>query len=167
MKIKDKPEYQNKPKPITFLPTDKVQKALDVMCDKNIGSIIVVNKDQTVAGIVTERDMMIKVLGEKLDPNKVTLSKIMVKKVWAANEDDDVVDWMQTMSRERFRHLPIVDKNGKLVNMMSQGDFLAYTWPDLYEKLKEDLKGRLGRSFQFLLIGLAILTLILIFLETK
>lgn len=165
MKIKDKPDFNTKPKPVTFSPDDLVQSALDVMCKKNIGSIIVINSDETIAGIVTERDMMKRVLGKKRDPEKTKLSEIMSTNIRAANEDDDLVDWMHTMSNERFRHLPIVDSQGRLINMMSQGDFMAYTWPDLYEKIKQDLKGRLGRAFQIGLIVLAIATLALIAFE--
>lgn len=162
MKIKDKPDFANKPKPFTFGPSDSVQEALNLMCDKNIGSIIVINPDQTIAGIVTERDMMIRVLGKKRDPKKTKLSTIMTKNVRVASKNDELVDWLKVMSNERFRHLPIVDEEGKLISMVSQGDFVAHTWPDLYEKLKQDLKGRLGKSFQLLLILLTIAVLGLI-----
>lgn len=162
MQIKDKSNFKTKPKPVTFAPEDSVQQALDIMCEKNIGSIIVVNSDQTVAGIVTERDMMIRVLGTKLDPEKTPLSQIMSNEVRVASENDNLIDWIQIMSNERFRHLPIVDEQGKLVNMISQGDFVACTWPDLYEKAKQDLKDRLGKSFQILLILFASITLGLI-----
>ena len=162
MKIKDNPDFKTKSKPITFSPKDTVRAALDVMCDKNIGSIVITNKDDTVAGIVTERDMMIRVLGKNKDPDKTKLSSIMSKNVKTANENDELVDWMQVMSKERFRHLPIVDENNKLVSMMSQGDFVAYTWPDLYEKLMRNLKGRLGWALQISLILFAIITLGLI-----
>lgn len=162
MKIKDKPDFKTKPKPVTFAPEDSVREALDVMCEKNIGSIIVIHPDQKIAGIVTERDMMIRVLGKNRDPSSTKLSEIMSTKVRAAKEDDNLVDWMHTMSSQRFRHLPVVDAQGKLVNMMSQGDFVAHTFPDLYEALRHDLKGRLARSFQILLILCALLTLGLI-----
>ena len=135
------------------------------MCEKNIGSIVVVNPDETIAGIVTERDMMIRVLGGKVDPEQATLAEIMTTEVRSASEEDDLVDWMQTMSHERFRHLPIVDNQGRLICMMSQGDFIAYTWPDLYDKVKQDIKGGLARSFQILLIAFAVITLVLIALK--
>ncbi len=135
------------------------------MCAKNIGSIIVTNADDTVAGIVTERDMMIRVLGKKLDPEQTKLSEIMSTEVKVANQNDEIIDWLEVMSNERFRHLPIVDDQGKLVNMVSQGDFVAHTWPDLYEKIKQDLKGRLGRTLQILLIVFALITLGLIALK--
>lgn len=162
MKIKEKPDYESKLPPVTFSPDDLVRTALDRMCEKNIGSIIVLNEDRKIEGIVTERDMMIRVLGKNRNPDTTRLSEIMSTNVRAAKEDDNLVDWMHLMSSERFRHLPIIDNDGRLVNMMSQGDFLAHTWPDLYEKLKQDLKGRLGRAFQVLLIVLTVLTLGLI-----
>jgi len=159
MKIKDSTTYKNKVTPITFVPADPVQKALDVMCKKNIGSVVIVNKDHTVAGIVTERDMMIRVLGKKLDTKKTALSKIMTKDVSVANENDDIVDWMRTMTDKRFRHLPIVDEKQKLVSLLSQGDFMAYTWPDLYDKLKQDIKCRVSKYAQVFLLLFTILTL--------
>lgn len=162
MQLKDKPDFKTKPKPVTFAPEDTVQQALDVMCEKNIGSIIVINPDETVAGIVTERDMMIRVLGAGVNPKKTALKDIMSRDVMVANEHDDLVDWLRTMTHERFRHLPIVDEEGKLVNMLSQGDFVAFTWPDLYEKVKQDLKGWLGRTLQILLVLFAVVTLALI-----
>lgn len=162
MKIRDKHDFDAKPKPISFYQTDKVSKALEAMCKHNIGSIVVIHKDDTVAGIVTERDMMIRMLGEKRDPKKTLLKDIMTGNVRTANQDDDLLDWMEVMSQERFRHLPVVDSDGKLVNLMSQGDFVAYTWPDLYQKVKQDLKGRLGKWLQLLLLLFALVTLILI-----
>lgn len=162
MHIKDKLDFNTKPKSISFAPEVSVQQALEVMCAKNIGSIIVVNPDETIAGIVTERDLMIRVLGAKLDPEKTNLAQIMTTEVRVAQADDDLVDWMQTMSNERFRHLPIVDDKGRLINMMSQGDFLAHTWPDLYDKIKQDLRGGFGRYAQVSLIVFAVVTLGLI-----
>lgn len=165
MRIKDKPDFKTKPKPVTFSPDHSVRDALDLMCEKNIGSIIVTNPDDTIAGIVTERDLMLRVLGPGKDPKKTKLSKIMTTGIRAAKENDELADWMKVMSDERFRHLPIVDEQGKLVNMMSQGDFVAYTWPDLYDKLKQDMKGPLGRALQFFLIAFALITLALIAFE--
>lgn len=162
MKIKDKPDFKSKPKPVTFSPDDTVRRALNMMCEKNIGSIIVLDADQKVTGIVTERDMMKRVLAKDRNPDETKLAEIMSTDIRLANEDDNLVDWMHTMSSERFRHLPVVDAEGKLVSMMSQGDFVAHTFPDLYEALRQDLKGRLGRGFQVALILFAVLTLGLI-----
>lgn len=165
MKIKDRLDFQEKPKPVTFGAEDTVRAALEVMCARNFGSILVTDKDEKVVGIVTERDLMKRVLGENRNPDKTKLSEIMSTKIRRASLEDDLMDWVHIMSEERFRHLPIVDDDGKLINMLSQGDFVAFTYPDLYEKIKRDLKGRLGRIFQILLIVTALVTLSLIAFE--
>lgn len=162
MKVRDSNNFKKNVKPITFYPDDTIKEALHTMCEKNIGSIVVINQDNTVAGIVTERNMMIRVLNAKVNTEYTPLSQIMTKNVKLANENDDILDCMKKMSNERFRHLPIVDENNKLIGMISQGDFLAYTWPDLYEKVTKDLRSKLAKSFQALLLVFAVVTLGLI-----
>ena len=162
MKIKEKPNFQNKPKPITLGAKDKIETAIDIMCEKKVGSIIIINKKEEVIGIITERDMLTRVLAAGIDIKKTEISEIMTSNIKIANENDSLIDWVQTMSNERFRHLPVVNNEGKLVNMLSQGDFVAFTWPGLYEKFKQDLKGRLGKSLQILLVIFTLLTLLLI-----
>lgn len=162
MLIKDKPGFDEKLKPITFTPHNTVAEALERMCEKNIGSVIILNDDDSIAGIVTERDMMVRVLGAGLNPQTTKLSEIMTKNVQVANENDELVDWIRTMSNERFRHLPIVNDQGHLVGLMSQGDLLAYTWPDIYESVKLNVKGRMGKSLQILIIIFALVTLSLV-----
>lgn len=162
MKIKDDPNFAKKSKPFTFYPEDTVRSALDIMCEKNIGSIIVVNKDETIAGIVTERDMTRRVLSGNLSPDKTKLNDIMSRNIRSAKIDDELIDWLKVMSNERFRHLPVVNDNGKLINVLSQGDFVAYTYPDLYEKIKQDLGGGIAKTLQILLIVFALITLALI-----
>ena len=157
MKIKDRPEYSSKPKPATLPPTAKVMKAVEIMAKGGFGSVIVVNKDDTIAGIVTERDLMTRLLAKKLDPAKTKLSDIMTTQVRAAKEDDNLLDWLRIMSNDRFRHLPVVDEDGKVVNMMSQGDFVSYTWPELFSRVKETAKASLASGYQIVLIIVAVL----------
>ena len=90
-----------------------------------------------MAGIVTERDMLRRLLGERLDQHTTALSAIMTTEVRTARLDDEIVDWLRLMSNERFRHLPVVDANGRLINVLSQGDFVSYTWPQLLGTVRE------------------------------
>ena len=109
--------------------------------------------------------MMRRVLGNDINPDETKLSAIMSTGVRAANEDDELVDWLRTMSNERFRHLPVVDNEGQIVGMISQGDLVAHTWPDLDDKIRQDLKDRLGRMLQILLVVLTVAILGLIALD--
>jgi CBS domain-containing protein len=145
MKIKDRPEYRSKPVPFSLRGDDVVPTAVKTMSEKNIGSVVIVDDDMQVKGIVTERDLMRRLLNKALDPNTTPLSAIMTSEVRIGHADDEVIDWLRQMSNERFRHLPVVDEQGRLVNIMSQGDFVSFTWPDLLslfkEKTRDTLKG--------------------------
>lgn len=158
MKINERPEYKNKPKPVTMSKETLVREAISVMSENNFGSVIVVNKNGTIAGILTERDLMIRLLHKKKNPDKTKLSEIMTAHVRVANEDDNVIDWLRIMSNERFRHLPVVDADGQVVNMMSQGDFLSYTWPELLDQVKEKTKESFNAGYQIFFIVLALLS---------
>lgn len=165
MKIKDKIDYDLKPKPFTLGTNANVKDALDVMCEKNFGSVIITNDDNTIAGILTERDMMRRVLHKALDPAKTPITDVMSTNIRAANENDALVDWLRIMTTERFRHLPIIDDHGKLVNMMSQGDFVSYTWPDLFEHTRKTIKESLGLPFQFMMAAIAAAIVVLLYLN--
>ena len=57
-RLKDRPEFYNKPKPVTFLKNDKVIDAISIMAKNNFGSVVVTNEKLKVIGIVTERDIV-------------------------------------------------------------------------------------------------------------
>lgn len=157
MRIKDRPEYGNKPKPVTLTKTSKVSEAVDIMCDRSFGSVIITNKSNKIEGIITERDMLTRVLHAGLDPKKTKISDVMSTEVRVAKEDDLVVDWLRIMSNDRFRHLPIVNDNDELVGLMSQGDFVSYTWPEILERVKEKTASAIGAGHQVVLIVIAML----------
>ena len=60
------------------------------------------------------------------------------------------------MSNDRFRHVPVVDHDGHIVTMMSQGDFVSYTWPELLSRLREQAKAtmELSPSIFFAIAGI-------------
>ena len=165
MKIKDRPEFKNKPSPFVLQAQDMVFTAIKTMAEKNIGSVVILDKDQKVEGIVTERDLMRRLLSGSLDAKKTPLSAIMTTEVKTASPDDQVIDWLRQMSNERFRHLPVVDADGRLINLLSQGDFVSFTWPELLLNLR-DKAGETMRSnyapVPILIGGVMVYTLIMI-----
>ena len=74
-----------------------------------------------------------------------------------ADKDDTLSSWLRQMSNERFRHVPVVDKSGKLINVMSQGDFVSYTWPNLVYQVKEMAKENYFKANQVVLIIISLL----------
>ena len=81
----------------------------------------------------------------------------MTSPVKVAKKDDNLLSWLRQMSNERFRHVPVVDKDGKLINVMSQGDFVSYTWPNLLYQVKEVAKENYFKANQVVLIVLSLL----------
>ncbi|MEF2551836.1 CBS domain-containing protein [Aurantimonas sp. A2-1-M11] len=131
MKIGDRPEFRDKPKPLSFGPDIPVIEAATQMAKRNIGSVMIIDGEEKLLGVVTERDILNRLVAEKRDPATTRLSEIMTAGVRVAKADDDLIEWMPIMSNERFRRLPIVDEHGKVISVMTQGDFVSYTWPNL------------------------------------
>lgn len=145
--LRDRPEYKSMPKPLTFLETATAAEAVTAMCKKSFGSVIVLDEAGKVTGVVTERDIMRKLVNEEKDPKTTTLAEIMTHNPRVAHDTDNVVDWMRIMSNERFRRLPVVDENDKLKVVFTQGDFVSYTWPDLIHQATENTKENITRNY--------------------
>ena len=143
----DRPEFKTKPQPITFLGKDKVSKAIDIMTEKNYGSVVIVDSKNKVVGIVTERDIVKKLVKNNMSPKTTKLEDIMTPNPRVANENDDVIDWLRIMSNDRFRRLPVVDDKGTIKAIFTQGDFVSYTWPDLIYQVSQMTKATLSKHF--------------------
>lgn len=164
MRIEDRPEFKSKPQPLTASADASVTEVAREMGQRNFGSVVVLDNDSRVAGIFTERDLLRRVVAEGRDPASTKLSDVMTAEVRVASASDDVVDWLRQMSNERFRHVPVVDEGGKLVHMMSQGDFVSYTWPELLTRIKEQATHAYPKasSLVWLTGGILVYTLLLV-----
>jgi CBS domain-containing protein len=165
MRIKDRPEFMNKPPTFALHGSDFVSAAVKTMAERNIGSVVVVDDERRVLGIVTERDLLRRLLGGGLDQNATPLSSIMTSDPRTARPDDRVIDCLRLMSNERFRHLPVLDDDGRLITVLSQGDFVSFTWPEMLslfrDKATETLSGP-AAPLPILLAGLALYSVVLI-----
>ncbi len=147
MKIKERLEFATKPEPLTFPADALVSEAVKRMSEMDYGSVIVVDADKKVLGMVTERDILKRLVNAGRDPSETKLSEIMTKNPRVARADDDLLDWLAIMSNERFRRLPIVDAEGRVISMMTQGDFVSYTWPDLLEQARLAAQATVGKNY--------------------
>ncbi|MEM1193624.1 MAG: CBS domain-containing protein [Pseudomonadota bacterium] len=163
MLIKDRPEYRQKTDILKFPASETVLSAVQKMSTRNYGSSLIVDDQDGLLGIFTERDLMRRVVNKGLDPASTPLSDVMTGEVKVATADDNLIDWLRMMSNERFRHLPVIDEHGKVVTIMSQGDFVSYTWPDLMGRVAEQTRASLGGRFYPAVIAgaIAIYTLIM------
>lgn len=164
MKISERAEYASKPTPLTCGPDELVLDAVKRMAEKNYGSIIAIDKSNHILGMMTERDILKRLIAEGRDPKKTKVADVMTTSVRTAKADDDLTDWLRIMSNERFRRLPIVDNDNKLLSVMTQGDFVSYTWPELMQQAKTMAKATFGETLSLprILAGILVYTLLLV-----
>ncbi|MBS0309368.1 MAG: CBS domain-containing protein [Proteobacteria bacterium] len=99
-----------------------VYDAACIMTRANCGSVIVVDADGAMAGIVTERDLMTKVVAREVDPAKTAVSEIMTKHPRFAMPETLVSQALLIMKDGGFRHLPVLAATGKIIGMFSIRD---------------------------------------------
>ena len=163
MRIQDRPEFRSKYQTFTLSPDDLVITAVKELSERNFGAVVIVDPDRRPVGIVTERDFMRRLLNNSLDPRTTRLGEIMSTDLKLARADDDLLGWLQQMSNERFRHLPVVDDDGRIISVMSQGDFVSYTWPQLLNRLGEHARASFDVNPSiFTALGVGILLVLLV-----
>ena len=109
----------------TASPTDTVAAAVKKMADRGIGALVVVGNDRRIAGIISERDILNRVVAENRDPNTTTVADVMTPDPACVEASTTVEEAMRKISEQRIRHLPLVSSD-KLVNMISSGDLMAW-----------------------------------------
>jgi len=126
--------------PICCLPTDMVLGAAELMKNENIGSIPVIENEQTkkLVGIVTDRDLTLKIVAAGLDAKSTKVEVVMTRKVVTCLAGDDVQKALDAMAEHQLRRIPIVDNNYKIVGIIAQAD--VATRVDQPEKTAEMVK---------------------------
>ena len=98
--------------------------AASVMKTLNIGVLPVCDQEGLV-GILTDRDLIVRVLDVKRDPKAMLVGEVMTPTVVYCFEDDDVERAALVMAGQQLRRLPVLDRNRKLVGIISIGDIAA------------------------------------------
>jgi len=104
--------------------SDSVQLAARRMLDRNVGSLVVVNEDHEPIGIVTDRDLTLRVLAEGLEPATLTVGQVMSRGVHVVNETTPIEDVLRVMRSGPYRRIPVVDASGRLVGLVTLDDIL-------------------------------------------
>lgn len=109
---------------VSLGPQASVWDAACVMTRANCGSVLIVDTPGTLLGIVTERDLMTRVLAKALDPQATSVSDIMTRNPHCVSPEILVSDAVLIMIERGFRHLPIVAAGGKILGVFSVRDAL-------------------------------------------
>jgi len=85
--------------------------------------VLIINKESNrLVGIVTDRDLALKIVAEGRDPQTTKVEEVMTRKVITCRADDDVENAMKAMAQYQLRRIPVVDKDDRLVGIISQAD---------------------------------------------
>jgi len=113
-----------------------VKEAVDLMNHYEIGCLVVLTKDK-VEGIVTERDILKRVIGKHRDVNMTKIKEIMSRPVWVVRSDTQLETALQTMLTRKIKKLPVVQE-GRLIGLLTLTDVARFQ-PKLLNKFRKFL----------------------------
>jgi CBS domain-containing protein len=110
---------------LSLAPADTVADAVRLMNERNIGSVMVMDGDDAV-GIFTERDVLVRVVARRRDPDDTKVGDVMTTRLVAINPATTVEEAMVLVTETRCRHLPVFDEDRSLVGLVSSGDLTRW-----------------------------------------
>jgi CBS domain-containing protein len=112
--------------PITVRSDDSAQKAAGLMKDNHVGPIPVLDQERKLIGMVTDRDLAIKVVAEGR-PADTKVSDVMSRDLFTCGPNDNVKEAIRMMETHQVRRVPIVDDQGHLLGIVAQADLATRT----------------------------------------
>lgn len=109
----------------TALATETVQAAAEQMTQQHVGALVIVDDAGRPAGILTDRDIVCRVLNERLDPRVTAIQEVMSTHPVVARDNDQIDEVAFTMHQKGVRRVPIVDASGKAIGLVSLDDLLV------------------------------------------
>ena len=150
--IKDLSKIKSKKTCFSFTLESTVSEIADMMDLKDIGAVPIINQDNLLIGILSERDIVRKLVKTGRDSDLVTAHDIMTKEIKSVQLDTSIDEAQRIMTKNNIRHLPVVDQNHKLINFLSQRDLILSPTKKIN---------------QILMIGIPLLILITVFIIIK
>ncbi len=124
----------------TIKPDETIKNAVDILNKNRIGSLIVMDDNEKIYGILSERDILIKLAETNIedDIHNTAVREVMTKKekLIVGNPDDTLEYLMNVMLENKIRHMPIVDENGKLKCLISIRDIIKFLLKESKQKVK-------------------------------
>lgn len=120
-----------------------VRDAVAIMNEHLIGSLLVLDGPRLI-GIFTERDVLVRVVGDGRDPATVRVGEVMTRQIMVVEPDTTVQQAMSLMTTRRCRHLPVLE-DGRVVGLISIGDLTRWVIRDQLRSI-EDLTDFIHRA---------------------
>jgi len=112
------------PNPVCCEVLDTVEKAAQMMQTENVGSVPVVEtrENKKLRGIVTDRDLALKIIAEQRDPANTTIEEVMTLNPVTCRPEDDLEHAMKLMSDHQVRRIPVVNEKNEIIGIIAQAD---------------------------------------------
>lgn len=111
-----------------------IKEVAKLMRARHVGSVVVVEGSAACArpvGIITDRDLVVEIMAQEVDEEKVTVGDIMASDLLLAREDDSVADTIRLMRSRGVRRVPVVSEQGWLAGILAADDFLEFLVEEL------------------------------------
>ena len=103
-------------------PEDSLASCANMMRELNVGIAPVLDRDDNLVGVITDRDIAVRAVARGVDPNSARVAEFMTPDPITVSFDADVEEAADIMADAQVRRLPVVDDNGRLVGIVSLGD---------------------------------------------
>jgi CBS domain-containing protein len=110
--------------PVCCTQDDTVERAAQIMKDESVGPVPVVRDEESreLVGIVTDRDLAIRVIADGLNPMTTTVGMVMSRVLVTCQESDDVRTALDLMAEHQLRRIPVVGPGLRVTGIVAQGD---------------------------------------------
>lgn len=109
------------------LPTGSLADAAAIMWRKDCGVVPIINAENRVVGVITDRDAFIAAATCDRPPSKITLKEFCRENIIVCRADEKIGDALKKMRKHRIKRLPVTSQNGELVGIISLTDILSTT----------------------------------------
>ncbi len=137
------------PDPMCCTPSTSIVEAAGMMRDQDVGPLPVVESEgsKKLIGIVTDRDIVVKLLAQGADMQSATVEQAMTADPVCCRPEDDVHRALDAMSEHQVRRIPIVDEGGAIVGIIAQADIALRLQSDKETgDVVEDISERSGKG---------------------
>jgi CBS domain-containing protein len=101
-------------------PKDTAYKAMEIMAERNIGALVVID-EENVVGVISERDIARNIILKRLPSRETPVEKLMTKEIYCITPDKSVEECMGVMTTAHIRHMPVFENN-RLTGLVTFGD---------------------------------------------
>lgn len=136
------------PDPSCCMPGDSVSIAAQIMRRNDVGPVLVVSDhhDNRLVGIVTDRDLALKVIADERDPRTTRVEEVMSLHPVCCKEDDSTQLALQLMAEHQVRRIPVVDSDNRLRGIVAQADIARHEDEDDVGRMVEQISEPYGSS---------------------